>query len=396
MNQPYFLLPYVDPSPHGPLCVVRQQDPSTVFIDNFFAHFDDFSLKNFISIEKQHLLPDDALKFVLTFIHMPMRPIINLSKEHVQKIKNDDTTYLLLWSALEHVVDIQALHKALHVKGIPATKTIVLCSNTRLHMKNVKGITFVDLDFWESYSRHHQKMLVNSTEITIEDRLKTVDTASKKYLSLNRNVKPHRIWFYYAYLKYANKKESHVSYHLPTVDRGAHINLCEQDIVLKFIPEELKQEFAYYSKRLMLPKRLDSLDNRFIINYKNTIKSFYTDSLYSVITESDFQEVFITEKTFKAIVHCHPFFILGNRQHHNYLRHRGYKTFEDLFEINAVENFNDAKKLLENLNNMDLSKMKQTVKKEADALEHNFNLFYSRHNSWNTVVDNLVKATRSN
>ena len=395
MTQPYFLLPHVEASPHGPLAVKKQSNPDTVFIDNFFGHFDDFSLKHFYSADKVDILPKDAIKFLLTFIHMPEEPHITLTHKQLMLIENDPKVYFVLWSALEHVIDHENLKLALKKKAIPLNKTIVMCSNVELHGKTIDGISYVDTEFWESYTRHHQKLMPTASEMTIKERLDTVDVASKKYICLNRNLKPHRIWFYYSFLKNANQDDAHISYHLPRVDKPAHERLVNGNYTLKYIPSELHRDFAYHARRVMLPKRLDTLDNQDIINYKQTIKPFYQDSLLSVVTESDFRQVFITEKTFKAIVHCHPFFIIGNREHHQYLRDRGYYTFENEFGIKQVENWDDSVVLFKHLNNLDIEVLKKRIKTDLkEKLEHNFNLFYNRTVSWNKVVNDLLNATR--
>ena len=143
----------------------------------------------------------------------------------------------------------------------------------------------------------------------------------------------------------------------------------------------------------MYVRRLDSLDNKHVINYNSSIKKYYNDSVLSVITESDSHKNFITEKTYKAIMNLHPFFIIGNPTQHSLLRTRGYETFEDLFGINAVMNYTQALDLWNNINAMDLNVLKENIKqKYLDKLIHNQKLFLSRVVSWDNIVDTIIET----
>jgi hypothetical protein len=393
----FFLLPEVYPAPHNNIVVTNQIKPSDVPLENVFAHFDDFSYRNFLLFEKRNLLPKDAKKFVVYFIHMPNDTDVPIDKQVVKEVNNDPNTFLLLVSVFEHVVTPQELHNTLQKKRIKTDKTVCMVSNIHMHNKLHGGIRFLHVDFWESYTRHHQKFMSTSTEMDIRERLNTIDHAKKKFLCLNRNLKPHRIWFYYALLKTGAVKEGHVSYHLPKIeeDKNNYNRIANEHIVLKHIPAALHKDYFYYLKRKMLVRNLDKLDDVNIINYKKSIKNYYQDSVVSIITESDFRGVFLTEKTFKAIVHCHPFFIIGNPHHHELLNNLGYYTFEDLFDSKAVGKFRQAENMLNNLKSKDLTDLKNTIKYDyKDKLEYNFNLFYSRVNSWKNIEDLLLESTR--
>jgi len=390
----FFLLPEVYPAPHSNILITNQVKPSEVPLENVFAHFDDFSYKNFLLFEKRHLLPKDAKKFVLYFIHMPNDTNVRISQEIINEVNSDPNTFLLLVSVFEHVVTVKELYHTLKQKKIKSEKTVCMVSNIHMHKKIEQGIRFVHVDFWESYTRHHQKFINTSTELDINQRLDTIDNASKKFLCLNRNLKPHRIWFYYALLKTQAVNQGHVSYHLPKIEKENYNRIANEPIVLKYIPSALHKDYRYYLKRKMLVRNLDKLDDVNIINYKKSIKNYYQDSLVSIITESDFRGVFLTEKTFKAIVHCHPFFIIGNPYHHTLLNNLGYYTFEDLFEIKAVSKFRQAEKLLNQLNSKDLSDLKNTIKYDyKDKLEYNYNLFYNRIISWKKIETLLLEFT---
>ena len=144
--------------------------------------------------------------------------------------------------------------------------------------------------------------------------------------------------------------------------------------------------------REMYNRKLDVLNKVEVINYGNSIKSYYNDSILSVITESDSHKNFITEKTYKAIMNLHPFFIIGNPEQHSLLRARGYETFEELFGVSVVSDYTQAMKLWHNIKNTRIDLLKTKIKNEYfDKLIHNQKLFLSRKISWNTIVDSIVE-----
>jgi hypothetical protein len=113
-----------------------------------------------------------------------------------------------------------------------------------------------------------------------------------------------------------------------------------------------------------------------------------------VITESDSTKNFITEKTYKAIMNLHPFFIIGNPEQHSLLRARGYETFEDLFGVDCVVDYTQAMQMWKHINNTDIDILKRQIKeKYIDKLLHNQRLFLSRKVSWNKIVENIIEIT---
>lgn len=388
-----FLFTDIFPCPHGPLTAEYQNNPPSVPICNMLGHFDNFNLRDFFVWDKRNLVADDAKKFIMYFIHMPEKIELEFSQEIVDEVNNNPKSYLVLLSMLERILTPEDLVDALDKKGIRKDKVIVLCSDKQSHNKRLGGVLYLYIEFWESYTRYHQHFLKGSTELSIEERAKSIKKASKKFLCLNRNVKSHRIWFYYLMLRKDIANQGHVSFHLPRVSKPEYLWLANDYLTTKYIPQELHTEYKKDLKRKLLPKVLDKISNQWIINYNDSIKPYYQDSLFSIVTESDFRYTFITEKTYKAIAHCHPFFILGTKEHHRMLQENGYYTFEDFFGVEEVANWQDAEKLLDNINAMSMSEIKNKVKDLLPKLEHNYNNFYNRKTDWNDIRMMLEMVT---
>lgn len=389
----FFLLDEVVPDPHGSMTLKRpvfEQDGGIYHLDNFLTHFDDFNYRNFINVNQEKLLPSDAIKAVFTFIHMPISVKIRLSNKAKKQILYDDNTYLVIMTVLETVLDPEKLKDEIKKHNIPARKVVVLCSNVAAHNKELCGIKYICVNFWESYSRHHHKMLEGHSIVYPDEFKNTDERYKKKYLCLNRNVKNHRIWNYYAMINAGVLNDGYTSYHLPKLEPQVYYDVSRHHNVLKRIPTELHEDYLKALNTKMHPRVLDKIDSEYIINYKESTKNFYLTSCFSVITESDGLQNFITEKTYKAIMNMHPFFIIGNPDMTLTLKKKGYETFEDLFSIPRVTDYNEAMAFWNKIKSTSFEYYKNKVYNEYyDKLVYNQQHFLNRKISWNTIVKQI-------
>lgn len=396
MPKQVFFIDNVFNIPHGPITIAKNAQKHTWSLENLLGHFDHFPLKDFYNLKNIDLFSKDIPKYIVAFIQMPVMNTPYLSQEAVHLLKTRNDIKLLVLSTLEHVIKPKELSLSLSKKSIPLDRVLVMCSNLEAHGQVLEGVRYISINFWESFSRMHIKILPGASIITPEDRLKTYSKANKKFLCLNRNVKPHRIWFYYSIIKSHMLDQGHVSYHLPSIDKSSYDFILQKDWVFKRIPIELHNDFREICKRKMFTRKLDVIDRENVINYNaqnNIITDFYHDSCMSFVTESESTSNFITEKTYKAIANLHPFFIVGNPDQHALLRARGYYTFEDLFESQKITNYVEAIDCLEKLKIKDLQELKRLIEqKYFDKLIHNQQNFLNRDISWNTIVEEINKA----
>ena len=72
------------------------------------------------------------------------------------------------------------------------------------------------------------------------------------------------------------------------------------------------------------------------------VSNHYEQSLISVITETTYEhgDVFISEKTFRAIAHGHPFIIVGPSQSLQSLRNIGFETFNGIIDESYDQVYN--------------------------------------------------------
>jgi hypothetical protein len=62
--------------------------------------------------------------------------------------------------------------------------------------------------------------------------------------------------------------------------------------------------------------------------------AWYDSTHFSIVveTEVDAPKIFVTEKTFKPMAFQHPFVVMGQAGHLNYLHTQGFETYSNLFD----------------------------------------------------------------
>ena len=229
---------------------------------------------------------------------------------------------------------------------------------------------FGDIDFKENYEKFLNKhnlenfLLPISIDYFAGDYLAKVDTCNLNieyekqydYLFYNGTFRPHRL---YAVSELSNKNI--LDYGLVSLTDNA---LTKESFTLKQCTEVLKQVGAYSTHLQQFvdnfePIILDLNANEFTednINY--TIISHYEQTYFSVISETNITTRFITEKIYKPIYNLHPFILIGAPRILEYLRSKGYVTFEEMFNENYDLELNPVKRV-----NLVISEIEKFTKK---------------------------------
>ena len=364
--------------------------------ENILGFYNDFDYGKVVNFKLIDTLPKDSIKLIINFSMLPLHPNIYLEDNIIDYINKTDNTYFWMFSPHEATLDFNILKQALKDKKINNNKVIISNNSYYYHTRCKEDIKFVCIkDWWESYYKFHLRVWDDVSFVSPETRLKHLQTANKKVLTLNRNIKDFRIWNYYALIKTGLYNDSHVSYHIPTIAMKNNINYIDLvDSAVKFFENDTRRDIMITDK-LYISKNLDKLDNRHIINYKDNIIPYYNDSLTSVVVESLLDENFITEKSYKAITHSHPFIVVGHKDIQHRLRLDGYKTFDELYEEDGISSLETALKVYKHLQSYDINVMRKDIQdKYMQIVDYNFNHFFERKPSFSTHI-NDIKHTLS-
>lgn len=392
MKPIYYVIPELSANPHTSAHTENLGPKPTTQLEPYFNHFDKFNPRQFVSTEMLPFLPKEAIKIISVFVYLPASCEFTIDKKLRKAVNTDPNTFLGLWSVQEAQLNEARITTALAQNKINKDKAILITTNYENHLKKVDNVSHVFINYWESYTRRCFRLTTNLSRITPKQRLASLDSATKKFISLNRNVRHHRLWWYYAICKLDLLNESHVSYLLPEISPRLHNEFMNSNLVKFKLPENMRDSFASDFKKICKLRKLDDANKKWIINFQNGISNFYHDSLFSLVTESSIRANFVTEKTYKAIYHMHPFFIVGIPEQHKLLRDRGYYTFEDFFGVGEVTDYSQAVDLLAKIKKTSVNEYRHKVKKHFDKLEHNMYNFVNREISWLDFERDLRKA----
>lgn len=221
----------------------------------------------------------------------------------------------------------------------------------------------------------------------------TVGERQRKFICMNRMPHLHRTCLLGLMLEHNLVDQSYYSFY--------DTEVCISDTTLNNIKEKFSLSVAdtiisnvnnFHSS---LPLRL-TLDND--ANNPNDLTALdavmFNNSYFSVVPETYFfknsflnemNTVFMTEKTYNAILMNHPFIIVGMPHSLDHLHHNGYKTFHPYIDESYDDVHNDEERLLmiidevkrlSSLNTDQLLEWQQNIK---EIVEYNYQVLMNRH-----------------
>jgi hypothetical protein len=219
-----------------------------------------------------------------------------------------------------------------------------------------------------------------------------VENKPKKYLCLNRRPHLHRVSLLGMLSHKDLVSEAHYSYYDDSFCKSL---LADTLINEKFTSESASCIFDGIEKidaslplRLTLDQEANNPDG-----VTNVDEYLFSETYFSLITEtfffsgSHFNElntVFMSEKTFNAILMKHPFIILGTPHSLDHLRHLGYRTFSPYINEDYDLPDSDENRMLKivteierlcNMSDIEWLDWQQNVK---EIVDHNYNNLVER------------------
>lgn len=389
----YIITPNFGTDHFSNLKINIDQFEETLLLEQF-SIYDDFNANTIVKNDIVHLLPKNSIKLFYNFCHFPEKfTEIWIDKESINTINQDPNSYLWLFSPHESWIEpytIQNLLDKLSKHNIPFNKVIFTNGNSQIDGKILNGIKCISILDWHEASFRWQFLKFDDISyLSPHERKESFNDISKKCICLNRNLKKHRVWTYQNLLDTELFNDSYISYHLPTI-------AAEEGYSAEQFKAWIANECKFFNKKILKDKRLyqsKKLDDlgKFEINNQTSIKRFYKDSLISLVTESHSEYPFVTEKTFKSILHCQPFIIVGTG-YNSELKNRGYETFEDLFNLDEIKNTSDLCIFIQTMNCNNLSTLKNKIINEHwHKIVHNWNHFLNRKISFRNFEQKILK-----
>lgn len=388
-KQVFIILANTDNDPFMPARIDNNNNKS-YYLENQFGFFDDFSYNMVRRFEQINTLPKDSIKLFLNPCSMPYEHSTNLSPSIVDYINKTDNCYMWIFSPHEAVLYDGALVAFLRNTKIDTNKVILTNSDDTLIKTKYLDVKCCSMpEWWEAYYRYNLYTLNDASFISPEEKYNSLHLTDKKFISLNRNVKPHRLWFYQALLDTNAVSQGYVSYHLPSVAKIYQEDL--RVLITNYFKKDKDLANKMINNRKMFKSReLDALDDKHVINYQSSIREYFLKSLVNFNTESHAHSTFITEKTFKCITHSQPFILVGKQEISAKLKERGYKTYESIFGEEVINKYSTAVNILENFNRISIDTLREKVKKSWDIVEYNWNHFHNRKIEFQPLLDNIV------
>lgn len=144
---------------------------------------------------------------------------------------------------------------------------------------------------------------------------------------------------------------------------------------LNYNETELKTFIEAVSRK---PDEIKEFDQSFDHNGFPYDVNLYRDTNWSIISESSYENeiMWITEKTYRAILNRHPFFILGQQGTLESLKSKGYRTFDYVckYPYDNLKNEERLYTVLKNINWLRDNWNTIDVKRIRADVEYNFNI----------------------
>lgn len=318
--------------------------------------------------------------------------------EILENIKHDSETKLLLYSVEPMNVIVENIYQFITKFGIPESKILLMCELIDINAEVESVAKKYNLACVETcYAA------VDEVAIAIQIKMKaltfyTLTTLEKKsydkaYINLNRKWRTHRPLFVSLLCCHDLLDKGYVS-----LSSTTDFSYTWPDTVSKLVESITDSDIHSiltdnYDKISNLPDLIvDTNDLSFnpvrLDDFSNTV-DFYKNSYFSVVSETCFYEDvgrFLTEKTFKAIAHKHPFLMISSPGTLTALRDMGYKTFHPFIDetYDEVDDHLTRMKMIvaetKRLASFSESELFEWIDHVKPIVEHNFRVLASKPN----------------
>jgi hypothetical protein len=206
------------------------------------------------------------------------------------------------------------------------------------------------------------------------------------YVNYNRKPRTHRVDF-------VNKliENDLLKYGVVTLGKSNQVYSTTEGVYLSIGEKNadyVEQGHWFGEDEFGIPHDLFSLHNMDI----------WKHHFLNIVGETEFNpwdEIFVTEKTWKPIIGLRPFLINGNTKTYKWLRNRGFKTFNHYFDI-QLENIPEYQthdsivQVIKSLVKLEPAEILQIYNDMLADLQYNKKRFYEFAKEQRTLIDNVL------
>jgi len=261
------------------------------------------------------------------------------------------------WKDLNYRIEYLAQENFTFIIANPWESKSNIAELEQIELKNKSYVYWTGQDSWFWWMMHQR----------YKNKIFDINHNEKKYdfFYLNKNPRKHRIKLF---------------------DKMYNNNLLDRSLY-SFLDKKIKLDAEY---------ELPWVDANNYPKYgfdRDIFEKPYNHSVINLISEThDFGEVFITEKTWKAIIMKQLFVVHGKKDYLSDLKKLGFKTFDNIFN-ESYDSIDDPDLRINAI--VDLCKQLKTkdwkvlYERTESIREHNYKMFFDSHNLKNCVSNTL-------
>jgi hypothetical protein len=356
--------------------IVKTQSDSSEYVkeQNHSKFYNDYNVY-LIRIAEPRLL-----------LKLPLTELVDT--DTLNKIKNKELLLAFDASNEANYEMVDTCFKVIDNYNLPESQVLLIADKKKAKELGKEPFKF---EYYSYGERLAQKLIRTITYESIPNFKSPLcqQTFDKKFINLNRMQRSHRCLLLTLLHKKNLIKEGYVSFDEMDINYyKARMKNSYPEFKYLLTEEQLKET---------LPLVVDNYDRSFNPWHygQRSLFKFYRNSYFSVVTETHGETKkypsFLSEKTFKAISHKHPFIVVSTTGILHMLRQLGYKTFNGIIDESYDEIEDDVERLtmitneIERLCNLNEEQLIEFKQQALEIVEYNYNLLMSKTNFLNQI-----------
>jgi hypothetical protein len=289
------------------------------------------------------------------------------------------------------------LHKIIYVTGCVNAEEIYEEYCTARNIPDTPHARLSIVPFHTAFT----SFVVNTKEAGAEPDYDTETIPPKLFLMWNRRLRDHRIELAVNLERHNLVDRSLISF------SNEHQDFPGRSAIAQFNYDRLLHIFNIdreYTDRFIarLPLILDGEENvmQMCQDYGNVTRSYYQQSLVSIVTETNFyeREVSLTEKSFKPAKEKHPFITAGAKGVLKGMHRLGFRTFNEFWDesyddiVDDGERMNKIMEIIGQIGTWTPDQILDFRRRVKPILEHNYNVI--RNASTDITIKKITDIVR--